>query len=215
MQWSTHRSKLRNGEGGGWKARHLRAMSENSQFRIWLCWSLTHPHGWPQKAYSPVTSMRNGERTSPLADYCHKSKMRCTNSTQTISGSGIAACGGCVSPIFCILQNGGNGCWDGKLRRRIRPSLLALVGSPNFSEASWGTSRDRFAYVSNLTSFFWMQALGINFYCNLKIKYSRMLNLGAGWDFWFGTTAIWALTKVGRSLNGYVLSFCASCPLYI
>ena len=64
-------------------------------------------------------------------------------------GSRGYACGRRVIPKHRRRCRGIGG-WDGKLQRRIRPSLNWVdVGSLNFSEASWGTGRTKFWPAKN------------------------------------------------------------------
>jgi hypothetical protein len=91
-------------------------------------------HGIRSRSQSKIALCVTGRKISPNIRQPNKQR---NNSW----GSRGYACGPRVRPKHRRLCRGIGG-WDRKLQRRIRPSLNWVdVGSPNSSEASWGTSR--------------------------------------------------------------------------
>jgi hypothetical protein len=91
-------------------------------------------HGIRSRSQSKIALCVTGRKISPNIRQPNKQR---NNSW----GSRGYACGRRVGPKHRRLCRGIDG-WDGKLQRRIRPSLNWVdVGSPNFSEASWGSWR--------------------------------------------------------------------------
>ena len=90
-------------------------------------------HGISSRSQSKIALCVTGRKISPNIRQPNKQR---NNSW----GSRGSACGRPVRPKHRWLCRGIGG-WNGKIQRRIRPSLnWADVGSPNFSEASCGTS---------------------------------------------------------------------------
>ena len=90
-------------------------------------------HGIRSRSHSEIALCVTGRKISPNIRQPNKQR----NNSWESRGS---ACGRPVRPKHRRLCRGIGG-WNGKLQRRIRPSLNWVdVGSPNISEASWGTS---------------------------------------------------------------------------
>jgi len=91
-------------------------------------------HRIRSRSHSKIAHCVTGRKISPNRRQPNKQRNNSWKSRKS-------ACGQRVRPKHRRLCRGFGG-WDGKLQRRIRPSLNWVdVGSPNFSEASWGTSR--------------------------------------------------------------------------